>query len=181
MTVTRTVWNQIQSNDHRLMRQSAPLARAALASHPDDSGDRLGDGWLWYALGIVLLIYGGERRYHCGGRGCFGGIGGDLLFPSAQGKSRRRRPCDIEPHCWSRDFAARQIFLSLRPFDHGICDRDCGRACFIPSFNPACSQPPLLIAFSRIILGMHFLSDVVVGSIIGVILALLSYHVFLLV
>jgi undecaprenyl-diphosphatase len=49
---------------------------------------------------------------------------------------------------------------------------------FYPELQPCLLAAALLIAFSRIVLGMHFLSDVVVGSLIGVILALLSYHVF---
>jgi len=36
----------------------------------------------------------------------------------------------------------------------------------------------LLIAISRIILGMHFLSDVLAGSAIGVALGIASFHIF---
>jgi len=36
----------------------------------------------------------------------------------------------------------------------------------------------LLIAASRIILGMHFLSDVLAGSAIGVVLGLTSFYFF---
>jgi membrane-associated phospholipid phosphatase len=36
-----------------------------------------------------------------------------------------------------------------------------------------------LIASSRIILGMHFLSDVLAGSAIGAALGFASYHLFL--
>ena len=39
MTVTKAVWNQIQSNDHRLMKTRASLARPALVSHSDDRGN----------------------------------------------------------------------------------------------------------------------------------------------
>ena len=38
----------------------------------------------------------------------------------------------------------------------------------------------ILIAVSRIILGMHFLSDVLAGSAIGVTLGVISYHFFAL-
>ena len=36
------------------------------------------------------------------------------------------------------------------------------------------------IAVSRIVLGMHFLSDVLAGSTIGIVLGFLSYHAFVL-
>ncbi len=51
MTVTKAVWNQIQSNDHRLMRRvhrwRAPRWFRILMI----GATRGGDGWLWYALG----------------------------------------------------------------------------------------------------------------------------------
>src|ERR1700677_2292522 len=62
MTVAKAVWNQIQSNDHRLMRRvhrwRAPRWFRILMIVTT----RLGDGWLWYALGMILLLYGGDRR-----------------------------------------------------------------------------------------------------------------------
>ncbi len=52
MTVAKAVWNQIQSNDHRLMRRvhrwRAPRWFRILMI----VATRGGDGWLWYALGI---------------------------------------------------------------------------------------------------------------------------------
>ena len=74
MTVAQAVWNQIQSNDHRLMRRvhrwRAPRWFRILMIMMT----RLGDGWLWYSLGLILLVYGGatpflgHRRRHFGGR-----------------------------------------------------------------------------------------------------------------
>ncbi len=49
-------------------------------------------------------------------------------------------------------------------------------------FYPQLQAPLLAVAFliagSRIILGMHFLSDVLAGSAIGAILGVLSFHIF---
>ena len=63
MTVAKAVWNQIQSNDHRLMRRvhrwRAPRWFRILMILMT----RMGDGWLWYALGLILLVYGGEHRF----------------------------------------------------------------------------------------------------------------------
>ena len=56
MTVTRTVWNQIQSNDHRLMRKFHRWRAPRWLRILTILATRLGDGWLWYALWIVILI-----------------------------------------------------------------------------------------------------------------------------
>ncbi len=69
MTVGKVVWNQIQSNDHRLMRRvhrwRAPRWFRILMI----AATRGGDGWLWYTLGLILLIYGGDHRFAAIGAG----------------------------------------------------------------------------------------------------------------
>jgi len=49
---------------------------------------------------------------------------------------------------------------------------------FYPFLLPCLLMVALLIAASRIILGMHFLSDVLAGSALGVALAFTSHFVF---
>ncbi len=84
MTVAKAVWNQIQSNDHRLMRRvhrwRAPRWFRILMI----VATRGGDGWLWYALGLILVLYGGEHRFAAIGAGVSSGRGGDLFVPRAQ-------------------------------------------------------------------------------------------------
>jgi undecaprenyl-diphosphatase len=54
-----------------------------------------------------------------------------------------------------------------------------GVSAFYPILTPLLIFAAVSIAVSRILLGMHFLSDVVVGAIIGSGLALTSYSVFM--
>jgi undecaprenyl-diphosphatase len=49
---------------------------------------------------------------------------------------------------------------------------------FYPDLTGVLLAVAFLIASSRVILGMHFLSDVLAGSVIGALLGLISYHVF---
>jgi undecaprenyl-diphosphatase len=49
---------------------------------------------------------------------------------------------------------------------------------FYPDLQAPLLAVAVLIASSRIILGMHFLSDVLAGSLIGVGLGCISYHFF---
>lgn len=177
MTVAKAVWNQIQSNDHRLMRRvhrwRAPRWFRILMI----VSTRGGDGWLWYVLTLILLLYGGPHRYAAIGSGFAAEAVGILLFRFLKHSSRRKRPCEIEPHCWASILPPDKYSF---PSGHSITAF--AVAMSIGFFYPQLQGPLLaiavLIASSRIILGMHFLSDVLVGSAIGAMLGLASFYIF---
>ena len=102
MTVAKAVWNQIQSNDHRLMRRvhrwRAPRWFRILMI----VATRGGDGWLWYALAVILLCSTEARTASPrSARALPRRSSGILLFRALKHSSRRKRPCEIEPHCWA--------------------------------------------------------------------------------
>jgi undecaprenyl-diphosphatase len=177
MTVARAVWNQIQSNDHRLMRRvhrwRAPRWFRILMILMT----RLGDGWLWYTLGIILVLYGGEHRFLAIGAAASAVAVGILLFRALKSTSRRRRPCEIEPHCWSSILPPDKYSF---PSGHSITAFAVALSVglFYPDLQGCLLAVAFLIASSRIILGMHFLSDVLAGSAIGTILGFASYYIF---
>src|SRR5260370_7225843 len=63
---------------------------------------RMGDGWLWYALGIILLVYGGPERFLAVGASGAAAVVGIFVFKTLKNLSHRPRPCQLEPHCWSK-------------------------------------------------------------------------------
>ena len=70
MTLHGTMWNYISRRDHKLMlrinRWPAPrwIRLWALCA------TRGGDGWLWYGMGAVILLFGGPMRFRAvGSRG----------------------------------------------------------------------------------------------------------------
>jgi undecaprenyl-diphosphatase len=168
MTVAKAVWNQIQSNDHRLMRRvhrwRAPRWFRILMILMT----RLGDGWLWYSLGLILVLYGA---------GMSAATVGIFLFRMLKGASRRKRPCEIEPHCWAVILPPDKYSF---PSGHSITAFAIAFSVglFYPDLQAPLLAVAVLIASSRIILGMHFLSDVLAGSLIGVGLGCISYHFF---
>ncbi len=123
MTVGRAVWNQINSNDHRLMRRvhrwRAPRWFRILMI----LATRGGDGWLWYALGAILFFYGGSHRFAAIGAAGSASVAGILIFRALKKTSRRKRPCEIEPHCWSSILPPGQILVPVRPFHHRVRGR----------------------------------------------------------
>lgn len=177
MTVTRLVWNQIQSNDHRLMRRvhrwRAPRWFRVLMI----LSTRGGDGWLWYALGVILLVYGGGHRFAAVGAAGAAALGGIFLFRGLKRTSRRKRPYELEPHCWSSILPPDKYSF---PSGHSITAFAVALSVglFYPDLMGYLLAVAFLIASSRIILGMHFLSDVLAGSAIGVALGFASYYAF---
>jgi undecaprenyl-diphosphatase len=92
-------------------------------------------------------------------------------------KARRRRPCAIAEHCWATLLPPDQFSFpsghSITAFSFAV-----SYGLFYPMIMPALLFCAASVALSRIVLGMHFLSDVVVGSLLG---TLLAYAGFLLV
>jgi undecaprenyl-diphosphatase len=179
MTVARAVWNQIQSNDHRLMRRVHRWRPPRWFRILMILATRLGDGWLWYALGLILVVYGGERRFLAIGAASSAVAVGIVLFQNLKRASRRQRPCEIEPHCWSAILPPDKFSF---PSGHSITAFAVALSIglFYPELQGCLLAVAFLIASSRIILGMHFLSDVLVGSMIGIGLGALSYHAFVM-
>jgi undecaprenyl-diphosphatase len=134
---------------------------------------RGGDGWLWYALGLVLLLFGGEQRFLAVGTAALAAGVGIGLFLTLKRATRRKRPG--EPHCWADLLPPDQFSF---PSGHTI-------TAFAVSITLAGFYPDLTIgllfcavsvAASRILLGMHFLSDVLAGAAIGSLLAIGASH-----
>jgi len=177
MTMGKAVWSQIQSTDHRLMhrvhRWRAPRWFRILMI----VATRGGDGWLWYALGLILLIYGGEQRFAAIGAAGSAAVTGIFLFRALKRTSRRKRPCEIEPHCWAAILPPDKYSF---PSGHSITAFAVAVSIslFYPFLLPILLTLAFLIAASRIILGMHFLSDVLAGSALGLALGLASFRIF---
>jgi membrane-associated phospholipid phosphatase len=91
----------------------------------------------------------------------------------------RRRPCELEPHCWSSVLPPGRYSF---PSGHSIAAFAVAVSIgmFYPSLTASLPSAAVLIAASRIILGMHFLGDVIVGSSIGIVLAFAAFHIFCL-
>jgi undecaprenyl-diphosphatase len=141
------------------------------------SATRGGDGWLWYAMGLAILVLGGRTRYEAAGAAGIASAVSVLLFQWLKRLTGRRRPCEIEPHCWATLLPPDQFSF---PSGHTMT----AFAVAIPLllFYPTLTIGLLFCAFSiaisRVLLGMHFLSDVVAGAAIGTALGFLGFLAF---
>ena len=63
MTVARQVWGFIERRDHRVMRRMHHWRAPRWIRYWMLAATRMGDGWLWYSLGFVLLEVGGSQKF----------------------------------------------------------------------------------------------------------------------
>jgi undecaprenyl-diphosphatase len=172
-----TVIRFIARRDHRVMRRAnqwpAPpwVQKWALAS------TRAGDGWIWLLIGLALLLFGGAERLEAvlaGGFACGASV---LAFMGLKRVAGRRRPYHVEPHCWATLLPPDQFSF---PSGHTMTGFAAATALslFYPSLAIGLYLCAVSIAISRILLGMHYLSDVVAGALIGAALGYASFALF---
>ena len=130
---------------------------------------RAGDGWLWYALGVLLLAAGGEQRWPALASAALAVAAGIALFTILKRTFRRSRPSELGPHCWSDLLPPDQFSF---PSGHTITAF--AMAASLSAFYPGLLIPlsfcAASVAASRVVLGMHFVTDVIAGAGIGVLL-----------
>jgi undecaprenyl-diphosphatase len=138
---------------------------------------RGGDGWLWYAMGLAILLFGGETRFEALAAAIAASALSALLFMWLKRFTGRRRPCQIEPHCWATLLPPDQFSFpsghTMMAFAVAV-----SLSLFYPTLTIGLLFCALSIAMSRVLLGMHFLSDVVVGALIGTGLGYAGYFAF---
>lgn len=164
--MTRAVWGYIERRDLLLMRRVHRWRAPRYVRYWMLTMTRLGDGLLWYFLGLLLICAGGSYGMHAVLVSGAAALFAILLFRYLKQISRRRRPCEIEPHCWALIAPPDQF-----SFPSGHTMTAFAIAVSLGHFYPDMLIGLLFIALSigasRIILGMHFLTDVVVGALIG--------------
>ncbi len=167
----------ITKGDHSVMRRANNWEAPRWVRLYVISSTRGGDGWLWYAMGLAILLFGGEARFQALGAAGVSAALSVLLFKVLKRTTGRRRPCQIEPHCWATLLPPDQFSF---PSGHTMTAFAVAipLALFYPTLMIGLFFCALSIAMSRILLGMHFLSDVVAGALIGTALGYLGYFAF---
>jgi undecaprenyl-diphosphatase len=127
---------------------------------------RGGDGGLWYALALAVALYGGPQRFHALLSASLAAGVGVALFLELKRAFRRKRPCALEPHCWAELLPPDQFSF---PSGHTITAFAIAVAlgAFYPEMRAGLFFCAASIAASRVLLGMHFLSDVLAGAALG--------------
>ncbi|MBI2684991.1 MAG: phosphatase PAP2 family protein [Acidobacteria bacterium] len=130
---------------------------------------RGGDGWLWYAIGIAVLFFGGEERFRAVGAAALASAVGIWLFLILKKAAHRPRPCAIAGHAWATLLPPDQFSF---PSGHTMTAFAVATPLMLyyPDQWLGLLFCAVSIALSRILLGMHFLSDVLAGAALGALL-----------
>ncbi|HET7291850.1 MAG TPA: phosphatase PAP2 family protein [Vicinamibacteria bacterium] len=131
---------------------------------------RLGDGWLWAGIGLVLLAAGGPGRRVLAG-GALAAFASNALLLPLKRRFRRRRPCesglhplyDVRP--LARFAADRYSFPSGHALNAFAIATVVGLG--LPGLSPLLLVLAASVAASRVLCGLHYVSDVLVGALVG--------------
>lgn len=131
---------------------------------------RLGDGVFWYTLMLVLLAVGGAEALAPVGRMAGTGLVCTLIYRWLKSKTSRPRPFAVEN-------AVRAGADPLDPFSfpsghtlHAVAFSIVAIA-FYPMLAWLLVPFTLLVAASRVVLGLHYPSDVLAGAALGALVA----------
>lgn len=134
---------------------------------------RLGDGVFWYSLMLYLLLSHGADAAPAVAHMLGVGAACLALYKWLKGKTLRPRPYQVN----------RNIFVSVPPLDqfsfpsghtlHAVAFTFVLLA-YYPSFAWVAVPFALLVALSRVVLGLHYPSDVMAGAAIGAAVASVS-------
>jgi undecaprenyl-diphosphatase len=173
MALTRLHTLRLIEHDRRLAEKlnrasssSALLVACRIAS-------RLGDGVLWYLLILILPAVAGNRGWLCSEHMLLAGMISLLMYKALKHLCSRPRPYLSCP-----DIKLCGRVMDQFSFPSGHTFHAVGFSLCLVYYFPigAALLVPIviLIALSRVVLGLHYPSDVLAGACFGAVVGLLS-------
>jgi undecaprenyl-diphosphatase len=137
---------------------------------------RLGDGVFWYALMLALLAHGGATAAPAVLHMIAVGIACALIYRTLKRGTSRPRPYESVP-----TVAAGTAPLDAYSFPSGHTLHAVAFSLVAASHYPALATPlaafTVLVALSRVVLGLHYPSDVLAGALLGCAVAAVSFWI----
>jgi undecaprenyl-diphosphatase len=137
---------------------------------------RLGDGIFWYTvmLGIMLAdpVGGWLPALHM----ALAGLSGTVIYKWLKGKTLRPRPYEVHQAIRMTGAPLDQFSFPSGHTLHAVVFCSIGLA-YYPMLAWLLLPFTLLVALSRLVLGLHYPSDVLAGALLGALIAGLSFMV----
>lgn len=139
---------------------------------------RLGDGVFWYSLIICLAIYYGEKGLIAAAHMLLAAGCSLLIYKIVKSKTSRIRPFE-----YNNEILKGTIALDRYSFPSG---HTLQAVCFtmvalhyFPHLSILLIPFTLLVAMSRVLLGLHYSTDVIAGAMIGYSIAQLTFIIYM--
>lgn len=166
---------------HQLSILEAPWCRAASlrADHLETQRffafvSRLGDGMFWYLVMALLPVFYGRTGLYVALQMLAVGIASLLIYKALKQLTGRQRPCVAFP-----DIRRHAPMLDRYSFPSGHTMHAVGFSAVLlarfPELGIVIAPFALLVACSRLVLGLHYPSDVLAGALIGAMVAWASF------
>jgi undecaprenyl-diphosphatase len=140
---------------------------------------RLGDGWLWLVAALLLVVVGSSSCSRTLAEMALAMVLATGALVVLKKKFKRRRPCDYarQPAPGVPPLA---LFADDRfsfPSGHALNAFAAGSvlALSFPPLAPALLLLALSVGASRVVLGLHFVSDVLAGAALGSLIGALAH------
>jgi undecaprenyl-diphosphatase len=127
---------------------------------------RLGDGVFWYSLILALPLLYGAAGLAVSLQLATAGILGTLIYRLLKERLVRERPCNLDPRIRAGARALDRYSFPSGHTLHAVLFTVLAVASF-PGLGWVLVPFAILVATSRVILGLHYPSDVLAGALLG--------------
>lgn len=134
---------------------------------------RLGDGVFWYSIMLLLLLNGGMSAVMPVLHMAIAGLTGTLMYKWLKGKTLRPRPYEVRQDIQLTGIALDKFSFPSGHTLHAVVFTFVGISYF-PALIILLLPFTLLVAVSRVVLGLHYPSDVLAGAMLGLFVGELS-------
>jgi len=135
---------------------------------------RLGDGVFWYGLMAIILINQAAASTIAVLHMVLAGLVGTLLYKWLKGKTLRPRPYEVRQDIWLTGTPLDKFSFPSGHTLHAVVFSVVSLS-YYPELAIIVLPFTVLVGLSRVVLGLHYPSDVLAGALIGGLIAKLSF------
>lgn len=135
---------------------------------------RLGDGIFWYGLMTIILTLNGTDGLKPVIHMTLAGLSGTLLYKWLKGKTLRPRPYEVHQDIWLTGTPLDKFSFPSGHTLHAVVFSLVAIA-YYPQIAIVVVPFAVMVGLSRVVLGLHYPSDVIAGALIGATIARLSF------
>lgn len=137
---------------------------------------RLGDGVFWYGLMIAILIIKGSESTLPVLHMSLAGLVGTLLYKWLKGKTLRPRPYEVHQDIWLTGTPLDKFSFPSGHTLHAVVFSVVAIT-YYPELSIIVIPFTAMVGLSRVVLGLHYPSDVLAGALIGGLIAWCSFMI----